>query len=270
MAHATHPRFVNVPGLTSTCSPPVHVSETGCCKFGPPGSARSAAGTTSAPNATTNDAVRRVSSPPPPSLLGRKKTIVLFGRGVFKPLTQMGSLIERNAAHQRKGKLPGSTAGGAVSPSGGRATRFTGWAERSSPPSRWRANNAPCPEQPFSPALIADAETPAFRGRLSARLSASRRWRSGPRSLSASGLQRTAGNHVVVLSGLSGADKRRRRAAQRCFVAKLPGSMYATQATKAGPRNGSRRNGRSPRRDPLAGAGDDGKVVDARVDHRES
>src|SRR5438034_10765861 len=54
------------------------------------------------------------------------------------------------------------------------------------------------PEQPFSPPLIADAETPAFRGRLSARLSASRRGRSGPRSLSASGLKRTAWLRVVV------------------------------------------------------------------------
>src|SRR5213596_2170980 len=57
------------------------------------------------------------------------------------------------------------------------------------------------PEQPFSPPLIADTETPAVRGRLSARSSASRRGRSGPRSLSASGLKRTAWLHVVALSG---------------------------------------------------------------------
>src|SRR5439155_525670 len=54
-------------------------------------------------------------------------------------------------------------------------------------------------------------KTPAFRFRLSACLSASRRRRSGPRSLSASGLQGAAWLHVVAMSRCRSATWRGRR-----------------------------------------------------------
>ncbi len=51
------------------------------------------------------------------------------------------------------------------------------------------------------------------------------------------------------------------------FVAKLPGSMYATHATNAGPMNGSSRNRVVAAEDSLARPGDPGQSLGPRRHH---